>query len=275
MAVYKADCSHRIAIASHFVEMSISSLLCLQLSQFPSRSSSPLKLSVQLTVSSSSLHTGLFSVTLLFIRFVTSSSRVQTSISPAIHFQVPIERTMERINPLSACGNEKDRCCTGSSEDYPEATGLFPGYPDYQYPSTCAALPYYPASIDYRHSHYNSSPFASGHRGGEGVPTNGYPQAPSDLWTCSECGAENHDWCNICGECGLCTGPSNSYSYPGSSVSHYNTPKYSVHASPDFNSFGGAGSAAPGSWYCTECGGANSVLNDNCADPACGAPKPT
>ena len=177
---------------------------------------------------------------------------------------------MARTNSLTVRGHEEDECCTGQGEPYSKASGLFPGYLDHQYPSPHAALPYYPISIDHRHSHYNSSSFASGHRGGGEVPTNGYPQAPSDLWTCSECGAENHNWCNICGECGSCTGPSNSYT----NSAHYSTYEYAIHDSPDYSSFGGAGSAANGSWYCTNCGGANSELNDYCADPDCGAARP-
>jgi hypothetical protein len=46
------------------------------------------------------------------------------------------------------------------------------------------------------------------------------------------------------------------------------------YSTPRYTSFGGAGSVGDGSWYCTQCGGANSALNDYCADPDCGAAKP-
>ncbi|ORY18234.1 hypothetical protein BCR34DRAFT_554431 [Clohesyomyces aquaticus] len=34
------------------------------------------------------------------------------------------------------------------------------------------------------------------------VPVNGYPEAPKDLWTCSECGAEHPGWHEFCPFCG-------------------------------------------------------------------------
>jgi rubrerythrin len=66
------------------------------------------------------------------------------------------------------------------------------------------------------------------------------PQAtdPSDLWICPECGAENGDWCDHCPLC----------SYVKNNAGTVQL---------------GAGSAAPGSWICAYCGGANSAVHGN------------
>jgi hypothetical protein len=165
------------------------------------------------------------------------------------------------------CGHGKDGCCTGPGQPYPAATGLFPGYPDYQYPNTRAALPYYPATID---SHQSYSPSTStGYGYGAQAPMNSYPEAPNDLWTCHECGSQNCNWCDQCPVCGRGWRQSHSYchfSNTSSATPHYGTSGYS--------SFGGAGSAVEGYWQCPNCGGSNGPLNDYCGDSDCGTPKP-
>lgn len=111
------------------------------------------------------------------------------------------------------CGHQRDSCCTGPGEPYPQTTGLFPGYP-------------------------------------------GYSSAPSDLGICSEYGAENCDWVDLSPLCNIGT---------RSTGSDYTS-------AIAFDSYGGAGSPATGSWECGECGSANSDLTpDFC--PACGASR--
>jgi rubrerythrin len=168
------------------------------------------------------------------------------------------------------CGHERDGYYSSPGESYSKVTGLLPGYSDYQYPSTRAALPYYPASID-NDQFVSTPPSIEDGYDGE-APMTSYSESPKDLWYCTECGAENHNWCNICGECGSCSGPSKSLSRLSTSLPDYHAP--SRYCRTAHTSYGGAGSAVDGYWRCPNCGGSNGPLNDYCADPDCGAAKP-
>jgi hypothetical protein len=178
------------------------------------------------------------------------------------------------------CDHTKDYCCTGPGEPYPKSTGLFPGYPDYQYPSTRAALPYYPAPmVSYQFELATGYAHEHGHRETGETPLHNYPDTPNDLWICNECGSQNCNWYDLCPICNRGTRSStitiSRHYYTGAIPPYYDgmSTAYSS-SSSGYTSFGGAGSAADGSWYCGNCGGANSALNDYCADPDCGAARP-
>ncbi|PSN59971.1 hypothetical protein BS50DRAFT_640410 [Corynespora cassiicola Philippines] len=72
--------------------------------------------------------------------------------------------------------------------------------------------------------------------------------APSDVWICTECGAENLNWVNFCPICSASR--SNSTTQP-TAPSHQAPP-----------------GSSNGSWECPECGASNSSLTNFC--PLCG-----
>lgn len=74
---------------------------------------------------------------------------------------------------------------------------------------------------------------------------------PNDTWYCSECGALNLDYVDVCPACGQGTRQTATQYYSTSHVT-----------------YGGAGSPAPGVWVCENCGASNS---DNTPDfcPIC------
>ncbi|KAF2631608.1 hypothetical protein BU25DRAFT_191956 [Macroventuria anomochaeta] len=79
---------------------------------------------------------------------------------------------------------------------------------------------------------------------------------PADTWYCSECNALNMNWYDVCPVCNQGTRQSATYRSNASS----------------YTSHGSAGSPAPGSWACDNCGASNS---DNTPDfcPICGASR--
>jgi RNA polymerase subunit RPABC4/transcription elongation factor Spt4 len=84
-------------------------------------------------------------------------------------------------------------------------------------------------------------------------PFNSYGQ-PEDTWYCHECGTLNMDWYDTCPACGEGKRHTTTIQYYATSYTPYD----------------GAGSPAPGSWICDNCGASNS---DNTPDfcPICGA----
>jgi hypothetical protein len=84
---------------------------------------------------------------------------------------------------------------------------------------------------------------------------------PSDMWQCSECGEWNMSWYDRCPTCDRGCRQSVCHGYQSSSYgAGGDVPGYALQ---------GAGSAAPGSWECANCGAANSSLTpDFC--PICG-----
>jgi hypothetical protein len=295
---YKANGSRRIAIASRFVEM----VYIIQVS-FPPIINPATTTASSILYHFSHLKPSLFKITKLSI-FALQTSISSPKASQAFHSlsssQIPallIKRTTNQTMPrpnspnvpqdmwicgecksgnlialtdgrCPVCGHGKDGCCTEPGQPYPATTGLFPGYSDYQYPNTRAALPYYPAAID---SHRSYPPSTS-----TAYPMNSYPEAPNDLWICNECGSQNCTWCDQCPICGR--GWRNSHSYchssnTSSATPHCGTSVYVVQSFPDYNS-SSAGSAVNGYWQCPNCGGSNGPLNDYCGDSDCGTQKP-
>ena len=78
---------------------------------------------------------------------------------------------------------------------------------------------------------------------------------PADTWYCSYCGGLNSNWYDVCpvdGQGTKATAPEASLVYAVS-----------------YTTYGGAGSPAPGAWYCPNCSAANSSNTpDFC--PVCG-----
>ena len=84
---------------------------------------------------------------------------------------------------------------------------------------------------------------------------------PSDMWQCSECGEWNMSWYDRCPTCDRGCRQSVCHGYQSSS--------YGAGGDVPWYALQGAGSAAPGSWECANCGAANSSLTpDFC--PICG-----
>ena len=79
---------------------------------------------------------------------------------------------------------------------------------------------------------------------------------PEDTWYCRECGTLNMDWYDTCPACGEGKRYTTTIQYHATS----------------YTSYDGAGSPAPGSWICDDCGASNS---DNTPEfcPICGAQR--
>ncbi|KAH7064316.1 hypothetical protein BKA63DRAFT_496666 [Paraphoma chrysanthemicola] len=98
--------------------------------------------------------------------------------------------------------------------------------------------------------YFHQSPNMSGQAGS-------YDTAPmdfDDIWHCYECDTDNVNWIDQCPICGA-DRPADD---------HSSTP-------PPFATISGAGSTAPGTWVCEECGCPNSEVCVACGD--CGASK--
>ncbi|KAF1939861.1 hypothetical protein EJ02DRAFT_467825 [Clathrospora elynae] len=162
------------------------------------------------------------------------------------------------------CGHEKDGCCISAGEQPLKTAGLSPGHHDHQFPQSRTALPYYPAMIDHHHHQGLNLHSPAAYSYGDNVaPRSSYPDPPTDLWTCHECGSQNCNWYDLCPICNRGT---------RSSISRYNI--HTAYSSFGFTTHVPAGSAGEGAWYCPNCGGANGPLNDYCADSDCGASRP-
>ncbi|KZM26809.1 hypothetical protein ST47_g2048 [Ascochyta rabiei] len=76
---------------------------------------------------------------------------------------------------------------------------------------------------------------------------------PADTWYCNECGELNMNWYDVCPVCDR--GVRQNAAFQSYAASH--------------TACGSAGSPAPGSWVCSNCGAANSANTpDFC--PICG-----
>lgn len=161
------------------------------------------------------------------------------------------------------CNHYRDETCSGPGAPIPDSNWLFPDISNHRQSYN---PPYYPNHNGYTREHaahptkYTAAALTE--------PLHSYFQSEQgDMWKCSECGADNCDWYDVCPICNRGTKTSTAPSY--SSLDLFRG--YPAAAtSPPWTSYPGAGSPAQGSWICGACGTANSDLTpDFC--PACGS----